>query len=293
MPNINELFIKWGKSQRQTPPRNDALKSEILARVPELRSETPKWKIPWVSLAFAGLAVLTLIIQPSQQQSEMTMPASQGIGRESTGDSQAKRDAYYPTYNTSAPITDDREFLKTDYHAEIRTRNVGPMTKRIQTIVHAFDGRIDSLSSSEKNGYVSFALPATKFDAFQTEINSLTYDKLIAETVNAHNVLPQKQVVERQIEDINKALQELLAQPRTRERDEKIKSYESELQRLNKENQAVVDNVATVNGTISLRWVSVWEVIELYAGPYWLPILLGIAAIIAYVSGGRKAILLP
>ena len=211
-------------------------------------------------MAFAGLAVLMIFIQPfasaplqdvaiSSRESILTAGNAEPMSAE-IANMKAMPDYYrMPPYNDDIAITDDREFLKMTYQATIQARNPGDMTKRARTAVHAFDGRIDSMSSSEKYGQITFALPAEKFDAFQLEIQSLTRSKLIVENISAQNLLPQKVLLEQQ----KKSDQKLLA------------------------------DVATVHGTISVRLISIPEVVALYVGPYWLAILLGVLALITFI----------
>ena len=300
MPDIKDIFASWGKSCRQIPEKNETLKSEVLEhfnRLPPLRGETSKSRFPWISLAFAGLALIMLVLRPISYK----MPSqSDSIGvAEPIQNTQNMIDvrAIPPVYEKNplkggGAITDDREFLKTNYSAEILTRNPSEMIKRVRTIIHAFDGRIDSLHSSKEYGTVNFAIPATKFDAFQAEINALARKRFINITIDAQNILPQKQQIERRIEEVEKILEDLRAKQFSRDRDEQIKYYETELERLSKESQSVVDNVATIQGTISLRGISVLETAKLYAGPYFFPIILALVAIVAFILNRRKKYLI-
>src|SRR3989344_8448981 len=76
----------------------------------------------------------------------------------------------YPYPNPDVPVTDTREFLKTYYSASMRTRDVPVLTRRVETTVRGYGGRIDQESSSAQYGYVNFALPQSKYDAFRTEL---------------------------------------------------------------------------------------------------------------------------
>ncbi|MEK7616210.1 MAG: DUF4349 domain-containing protein [Patescibacteria group bacterium] len=268
MSNINNLLTNWGKSQRQAPHNNEVLKNAILQQAPELSGSTAQRRLPWLSFALAGFAVLVLIFQPVFEEPEATMLAvrTQKSANESVAKPQYDRSLSYPAYTNEIPITDDREFLKMNYRTDIRTRNVSEMSRRIQTIIHGHDGRIDSLQVSPKNAQIQFAIPANKFEVFRSEIESLTKGKLISVNINAQNLLTQKQQIE--------------SQPQTYERDAIDRTF--------------MGNIATVNGTINLRFVSIWEVLELYVGPYWLPILLGIAAVLTYLNRARTSrIVLP
>jgi len=69
-----------------------------------------------------------------------------------------------------------------------------------------------------------------------------------------------------------------------------IKNYETNLNHVKKEDRNLVDNVATVNGTISIQWMSVWKVLDFYLGSYWLVILFALAAIGAYIHNRQQMV---
>ena len=71
--------------------------------------------------------------------------------------------------------------------------------------------------------------------------------------------------------------------------DAQIKSYESSLAYTNTQDQNLLDTVATGRGTITLSWISVWEIIGLYLPEHWLAYLLVIVALITYLAHRRRA----
>ena len=336
MSNIHKLLKIWGEKNRQLPENNEVLKSEMLKRSDRLirtGGATAK-RLPWLSFALAGLAVLAFFVKSSTNYSTISVQSS----RESIGIAvPMNAPAFDKNYFVSepAPITDDREFLKTGYQAEIRTRQADEKTERIQLIVRGLGGRVDSMQISEKTGYISFALPENKFETFHNEMKDLVRDRFLTENISATNLLPQKQSIEEQHEAITKQLGDLKAQRsalisqhnrtvaslnaqiaasqdetekqalraqlasenasygrKLASLDSQIKYAESDLANINKQDKQLIDNVATVQGTISLRWISLFDVINLYVGPYWLPIILLIAAIIAYFINRRRKLLL-
>ncbi|MDP3901913.1 MAG: hypothetical protein Q8Q37_03015 [bacterium] len=263
-----------------------------------------------------------------------------------------------PYYNDPAPINDTREFLKTSYNATIRTRKVNEISQHIQIAVRGVGGRIDGFTSSNKNGYINFAIPADKLDFFVADIKNLVPKKFFVETTMVENLLPQKQSIERQQEQIYKMLatlnsnrdqliithknyaasiqrqlddiaietdalksvitddlirqteiaarlQELsilkssLKSQLTNENysynkklaslDSQIKNYQDSLEYNYKQDQKLIDNVATVRGTIYINWIGYWEIIGLYTPSYWPSIVLVAAAIIAYINYRRKS----
>ena len=108
-------------------------------------------------------------------------------------------DSYpYPYYNQGVPATDTREFLKVNYNASMRTRDVQGLTRRVVTTVRGFDGRIDQESSSPEYGSVGFVIPQSKYDAFRDELESLVNSRFLTVNVSSQNLLPQKQSIEEQ-----------------------------------------------------------------------------------------------
>ena len=54
------------------------------------------------------------------------------------------------------------------------------------------------------------------------------------------------------------------------------------------QDQNLLDNVATVNGTISVQWISYWEMARLYLPGYWIPAILALLAVLAFMwESGR------
>ncbi|HEY4514439.1 MAG TPA: DUF4349 domain-containing protein [Candidatus Paceibacterota bacterium] len=115
----------------------------------------------------------------------------------------------YPYGGEEVPVTDTREFLKRDYHATMRTREVPELARRIETTVRGFGGRIDQVESSSKSGYVGFVVPASKFEDFRTELESLVNRRFITVNISSQNLLPQKQNIEEQQKSVEESLAEL------------------------------------------------------------------------------------
>lgn len=256
--NIHDIFSEWGKTQRQVPENNTVFKQKILANVSIVKSSK---SVPWLSLAFAGLAILALVVKwpTSNVEVNTTAPKSMAESRnlyinngltESTA-LDVKHPAYYPYSEPSAaPIADKREFLKTDYRAHIKSRQPDEQARRIQLTIRGLGGRVDSFTTSDEYGYVSFVLPADKLDEFRDEIKTLAPARFIRQTVSGTNILPQVRMLEEQ----------------------------------KKSDQQLLDAVSTVQGTITLEWISVWGVIDLYLGSYWLALLLALAALGSYLA---------
>ena len=179
------------------------------------QSQPPARRFPWLTVILAILAIITLIAGSEKGGGVVPMMMLEGFGigggsSEQTGGSPAIGDmavqgtvssASRPDYyygNGDVPITDTREFLKTDYNATLRTRDVQGLVRKTETIVRGHDGRIDNTSSSEKYGYVQFAIPESAFEQFRDEIEQLVGPKFLSISISQQNMLPQKISIEEQ-----------------------------------------------------------------------------------------------
>lgn len=258
----------------------------------------------------------------------------------------------YPYYNQDVPVTDTREFLKVNYNASMRTRDVQGLTRRVVTTVRGYDGRIDQESSSPQYGSVGFVIPQSKYDAFRTELESLVNSRFLTVNVSSQNLLPQKQSIEAQQEQADdtlanyktarqnivsahantlKSLQSqidaiasrlavLRAQTQTYDVQIQIQSLSNDLYSLNQQlanenasysaqlknadaniksaqdwqkavqtqDQNLLDNVATVSGTVSIQWISLWDMAQLYLPGYWIPAIFAFLTFLSYLRDRRR-----
>ncbi|MDO8575825.1 MAG: DUF4349 domain-containing protein [bacterium] len=258
----------------------------------------------------------------------------------------------YPYPSPDVPVTDTREFLKVNYNASMQTRDVQGLTRRVETTVRGYDGRVDQESSSPQSGYVSFVVPASKYEAFRTELEALVGSRFLTVNVSSQNLLPQKQSIEEQQKQADSNLadqkaarqklvnahastvrslqsridadtQELIslrAQTQTYDIQVQIQSLTNDLLTLRaqlgnenasysaqlknadaniknaqdwqtavqKQDTALMDNVATVSGSVSLRWISLWEMAQLYLPGYWIPFIFAVLAFLSYLSDRRR-----
>jgi len=220
----------------------------------------------------------------------------------------------YPDYYRQNPdITDTRQFLKTNYSADIKTRDVKDMIRDIKGIVLSTEGRIDSIQESEKYSYVGFVVPKNQFNAFRDEIESLTYKKLIKVNVSSENLLGQKQSIEEQKQNATSTLANLEKQKRAlmirhnqtlagmnvelaalqsqvpypteevlalqQNIDSENRSYNSQNQNLansinqykalitgiEKQDTQFTNKIETVNGYISVNWISYWQMAKTFS----------------------------
>jgi hypothetical protein len=229
---INEHLASWGKANRQVPPGNESIKSEILAKaqIPVIEIARSRRSIPWASFALAATALLVLFISPRLTIQNPAPPAVPNIEKPKAANSIARQEMaeeYFrqkldtsefdysqplenknlakkaPDYkmptslnqpaqgliseaakrNADLKINDTREFLKTSYNAYARCRHIGELSQRIQVSIRGYGGRIDEISSSERSGFIFFAVPADKFDAFKNEIKNLFGERFYSEHI--------------------------------------------------------------------------------------------------------------
>jgi heme/copper-type cytochrome/quinol oxidase subunit 4 len=154
----------------------------------------------------------------------------------------------YRDYNDQASISDTREFLKTDYNASINTRDVSKVVKFIENAIKGADGRIDSISSTEKYGRISFVVAKSEFEDFRTEIEELTHEKLYTESVSSVNLLTQKQGIEEQQGNIVNSLENWTAQ-----RDALVAKHNQTVASINKEITRIGKELVAIRANIKLE----------------------------------------
>ncbi|MBI4087862.1 DUF4349 domain-containing protein [Candidatus Kaiserbacteria bacterium] len=348
--------------------------------IPALRNFRPK-RISWLTIILAALAVGTFFAVSDQGGSYAipmmgfggeVMETSGNYGTIATpptaidmpmrdisvsGDSMQGMmgsGAYYPYpyYDTDVPVTDAREFLKVYYNATMQTRDVPALTRRVETTVQGYDGRIDQESSSPRSGYVSFAVPQSKYEAFRSELEGLVGSRFLTVNISSQNLLPQKRNIEEQQKQADSTLadyktarqrvvsthtstvQSLQSQidadtqelatlraqdptPQVRAQiqivsddaaalkqqldyenssyttrlanaDANIKYAQDWQKAVQTQDQTLLDSVATVTGTVSIEWISLWEMAQLYLPGYWIPAIFALLAFFSLLSDRRR-----
>ncbi len=335
-------------------------------------------RISWLTIVLALLAVASFIAISRPDMRYYTMPMMGGGGVYDTGyavppsapkgimvtesgvssaptfDRAVGVEMYYPNPYPAqgVPVTDTRELLKVYYNASMRTRDVQGLTRRVETTVRGYSGRIDQESSSPQAGYVSFVVPASKYEDFRNELESLVDSRFIKVNIQSQNMLPQKQSIEEQqkqadttladykaarqkivnahagivkslqiqIDADEQQLASLRAQIQTPQIQAQIEavsadetslkqrlanenaSYSAQLKNadanikyaqdwqtaVQKQDTALMDDVATVNGYVSISWISLWEIAQLYLPGYWIPAIFAALAFLSYLWDRRR-----
>ncbi|OHA10335.1 MAG: hypothetical protein A3H71_00900 [Candidatus Sungbacteria bacterium RIFCSPLOWO2_02_FULL_48_13b] len=342
------------------------------------RSFWPR-RISWLTIVLTLLAVVTFlaifgsgmqyaipmgtgggVMENSGSRGEAVPPTAPSVPMMDTSVSsapaQGKVDSNmyypYPYPNPNVPVTDTREFLKVYYNASMRTRDVQGLTRRVETTVRGYAGRIDQESSSPQYGFVSFAVPQSKYDAFRAELEGLVSSRFLTINISSQNLLPQKISIEEQQKQADTALSgyktarqkivnvhmstvqslqskidadvqllatlragtstpQILAQIQTvsddwsslkqqlvnenasyaaqlNNADRNIKNAEAWQKAVETQDKTLLDNVATVTGTVSVQWISFWDITRLYLPGYWIPIIFAALAFLSFLWDRRR-----
>ncbi|MBI5004108.1 hypothetical protein HZC00_03370 [Candidatus Kaiserbacteria bacterium] len=259
---------------------------------------------------------------------------------------------YYPYPGGGVPASDTRELQKVYYNASMQARDVAGLTRRVETTVRGYDGRVDQISSSPQSGYVSFVVPVTKYDAFRNELESLVNSRFLTIDISSSNMLPQKQSIEEQQKQASSTLADYQTSRSKLVKDHAstVASLQSQInadadqlallraqtgapdiqyqiqkltdewsllkQRLLNENtsykyqldtiesnikytqdwqkaigtqdQKLMDDVATVNGSVSIQWISLSDMVLVYLPGYWIPAIFALLTILSFLYDRRR-----
>lgn len=70
--------------------------------------------------------------------------------------------------------------------------------------------------------------------------------------------------------------------------DSNIKYTKDWQKSIGKQDQALLDNVATVNGTVSISWISLWDMAQAYLPGYWIPAIFALLTILSFLWDRRR-----
>jgi Fe2+ transport system protein B len=105
-----------------------------------------------------------------------------------------------PSFNfnnhNNGDITDTREFIKKTFSANIKTRDVEDVAKKIELLIKGLGGRIDNSNITNTYATFSFVIPKSKLDDFESQIRSYVHKKLYSQTITSQNLLEEKQNLE-------------------------------------------------------------------------------------------------
>jgi hypothetical protein len=116
-----------------------------------------------------------------------------------------------PQSNSKIAITDNREFLKTSYSANINSLNVNKTLNSITSLIKSFDGRLDLTSANLDTAQISFVIASSKLETFKEQVKNIAGAKLYIETINSENKLNEKQAIEKKSTNKQQELETLKA----------------------------------------------------------------------------------
>jgi hypothetical protein len=70
--------------------------------------------------------------------------------------------------------------------------------------------------------------------------------------------------------------------------DANIKYAQSVQKAVQTQDKALLDNVATVSGTVSIQWISLWDTIRLYLPGYSIPIIFAVLTFLSLLYDRRR-----
>lgn len=276
-----------------------------------------------MGIGYTSYGVTSNAVPPSAPSAKM-MPGSQGMAEDAS--------MMAPDYYQNNPdVTDTREFLKIFYNAQMKTRDVPGLSRRVETTIKGYEGRIDSQSLAEKSAYLSFVVPQAKYDQFRDELESLVGSRFLDVAINSENRLGQKQSIEEQAANASSTLAQYQSQRSSlvashasrlaalqaelgratatstidslkRQIAEENASYSSKLASIDasityakdwqaavaKGDQSFMKDIETVQGTVSIAWVSLWDIAQLYLPGYSIPAIFALLTGLSYWRDRRR-----
>lgn len=171
----------------------------------------------------------------------------------------------------------DARFLKVDVNSQNRLSDklqIEASQESAQATLTAFKAQRQQLISSHTSAAKSLQ---SRIDTNQAEIDSLYAQPVSAQNEARIRVLENDTTfAQAALASENSSYKSSLAQM-----NENIRYAEESLASADDQNQDLLDDVATVNGSVSFRWINVWELAHAYLPGLWIP---GIIAALAALS---------
>ncbi|MEI6810624.1 MAG: hypothetical protein WCK60_01080 [Candidatus Nomurabacteria bacterium] len=142
-------------------------------------------------------------------------------------------------------IKDTREFIKKSFNATLKTREVEDISKKVEVLIKGMDGRIDSSNISEQYGNISFVIPKSKLDEFETQLRTYTNKKLYSQNISSQNLLNEKQNLERNQGETKSSITALTTQQKQAETDYEASSkvIKTEINAKNNQLTSIKNNI--------------------------------------------------
>ncbi len=161
-----------------------------------------------------------------------------------------------PSYNfnnhNNGDITDTREFIKKTFSANIKTRDVEDIAKKIELLIKGLGGRIDNSNITNTYASFSFVIPKTNLDELEKQMRTYVHKKLYSQTVSTQNLLGEKQNLERD-QDVTKDTITSLSKERQQVQSDYTKSantVKSKISSKNSQLKVIQNNIAEIENEI-------------------------------------------
>jgi len=70
--------------------------------------------------------------------------------------------------------------------------------------------------------------------------------------------------------------------------DRNIKNAEDWQKAVQTQDKTLLDNVATVTGTVSIQWISLWDTVLLYLPGFWIPFIFFVLTLLSFLNDRRR-----
>ena len=177
------------------------------------------------------------------------------------------------------------KFLSVNVHAENKlpeVQNVEEQQEKIAEIIEDYRTSLQRITDDHAN--------TVNFLQGQIDANTRELTALRAQTQTAQ-IQAQIQSVWDYLTDYKNRLHEenISYKDQVRSLEAQIKYYsDNSKSDLQEQKQEILDDVATVHGTVSLSWISLWDAARLYLPGYWIPTVFAILAFISYLWDRRR-----
>jgi hypothetical protein len=170
----------------------------------------------------------------------------------------------------------------------INSQNMLPQKQGIEEQQDYTKMSIDQLNSARKTENSDYAKKKagiqTQIDANDRESAMLSDALVNANDATRPNILSRQMSLTSANTELRKSMASLEQSHLNsiNSIDAQIKYMNSNMDRLEKQDQNLMDDVETVSGNISVNWISLWEIIHAYLPGYWIPGLLLALALAAH-----------
>lgn len=132
---------------------------------------------------------------------------------------------------------------------------------------------------------------ANTVQTFQSKIDA---DEQQLVTLRAETQTPQILIQIQAVTDDLSSLKQRLANENTSytaqlsNADRNIRNAQDWQKAVQTQDKALLDNVATVTGTVSIQWISLWDIVRLYLPGYWIPFIFAALAFLSFLWDRRR-----